>query len=219
MSARLTVIICQSTVRAGLAADLEETLVAELMMAPGFDATMIGPLEAVEPGGTDLLCLSSFNHSLALLTWLPSEEAQRHWSRLGLEGQVTTLNKAGEGAADAPEKAASRKVFHIQLSEGMGAKTALSQLQQLLASRQVKTVGISGIGIAPKPPKRESPPKLTTQAKADSSTDSKVAASISSGKVEPGAVQAGIDPTGQSLEDQEWEHLDKLVDDFEELDL
>ena len=91
MSARLTIIISQSSVRAGMAADLEETMVAELMMTPGFDATMIGPLESVEKDGTDFLCLSSFNHSLVLLTWLPLEQAQQNWERLGLDGQVIPI--------------------------------------------------------------------------------------------------------------------------------
>ena len=224
MSARLTIIISQSSVRAGMAADLEETMVAELMMTPGFDATMIGPLESVEKDGTDFLCLSSFNHSLVLLTWLPLEQAQQNWERLGLDGQVIPIGD--EAPAGQATSSPARKVFYIQMTESMDAKVALRQLAELLASRQVKTVGIN---LAP-PPR----PEKKTQVEAAARSEPKIAniepvkngstgvpspVQESTADSRPKIVVQDQSSSREELEDQEWEHLDKLVDDFESLDL
>lgn len=233
MSARLTVIICQSTVRAGLAADLEETLVAELMMTPGFDATMIGPLESVEADGTDFLCLSSFNHSLVLLTWLPRGEAQQHWDRLGLAGSVIAVPSNGQNVADAPENPSSRRVFHIQLTEETDPKSALQTLGQLLASRQVKTVGIGGIGMPAAKNTARKDSSVEAEGKGASATiqqplnvrDKQITERPVLAQHEIATEQPVTPATGEptpsqdSIEDEEWRHLDKLVDDFEELDL
>ena len=64
MAARLTVIVSQSARREGRLVDIEETLVTELMMSPGMDATLVGPLENIRPDSTDYLCLNGDRKSV-----------------------------------------------------------------------------------------------------------------------------------------------------------
>jgi hypothetical protein len=194
---RLTVIISQSASRDSRAADAEETLLAELMMASGLDATLIGPLEHIAPESTDFLCLNSFNHSLALVSWLSAEQVASECQRLQLASQVVAL-----GQLVSPEGAAKR-VYYFSMRQP--TSTILSQLLELKHDRSVQTVGIMlpGAGVTPSktpPPKAPSAPVV-------------VAPNVPS----TNGKKADASPDAADVDD--WANLDQLVDDFDALDL
>ena len=68
MAPRLAVVVSQAPMRDARTADIEESIVAELIMVGGLDATLVGPLERIQPDSTDRLCLGGFTQDLALLS-------------------------------------------------------------------------------------------------------------------------------------------------------
>ncbi|MFN3193370.1 MAG: hypothetical protein ACE361_22855 [Aureliella sp.] len=217
MAPRLTVVVSQSAQKNPIATDLEETLVAELMMKGGMDATMIGPLQHIQTNDTDFLCLSSFNYNFALVSWLPANETQQQLDRLGMQVQVVSL--AG------PEERSDGKgqrVLHLQLGSDTKLPVVMSTLGKLLAERAVKPVGISGIGVrssAASPSAAvggddqsvSSPGEPLANENAE--TQGKRQASTSS------ALETALESSGADVEDEEWEHLEQLVDDLDDADL
>ncbi len=214
MAARLTVVISQASIRDGRAADLEESLVTRLMLTSGMDATLVGPLEHLEPNSTDFLCLSSFGQAIALLSWLDREQVAHHWQRLGLEGEVFELGEHGQ-----PRAEGAKRVYHLPLTAGTGVETAVEQLETLLKDRNVKTVGIAV------PPNGAS----SASTEPDNPISSARPTAVPQAKVPPAGAQLEKPPataerapsaSQDSLaDDEEWAELDRLVDDFEALDL
>lgn len=218
MVARLTVIVCQAGTYSGATSDLEESLVAELMMTNGMDATMVGPLERIDPSDTDYLCIHSFNHSLAILSWLSLEQVQEHWSRLGLQGQAVSLGTLAEAKVSAvvnENTSSKRKIYHHQLTAASSLEDIVAQLKELWESRNVKTVSIAGM---PLPSKSEN---LPTQPSLPLVREIRATDQAANPSIEP--IQgAGLDTDSEaSTQDEQIEDevLDQLVDDFDALDL
>lgn len=205
MAARLTVVISQSSIRHSQATDAEERLLSELMVTPGLDATLIGSLDNVQIDSTDYLCLSGFaSQRLALISALSLEEVAEHWARLQLVGQVVQAGQAGSTAG--------RRIYYFSLSSNI--ESTLAQLRQLHSDQSVKTVDVllplgkigqpvassrdsevTPIRSQPSPPARTTLPAATIPAHA--------------------VVQG---QPGEESE-QQWPDLDRLVDDFDALDL
>jgi hypothetical protein len=217
----LTVIVSQSHRRDVSATELEEGLLAELMMAQGMDATLIGPLEHVTLDSTDFLCLASFQHSLVLVSWLETQQVAAQWQRLGLHGCVVAM---GEGRF---EKAAGRTIHHLQLRLPMPMNVLVQPLKQLLNDRSVQTVNINlsqlGIPIArtTNPANR---PSVEKNAMTVSQEATVAPAGESRGAREDAATEKlspPVRPLGyqENDADEQWPELDRLVDDFDLLDL
>ncbi|MCC7338991.1 MAG: hypothetical protein IT422_28175 [Pirellulaceae bacterium] len=201
MAARLTVVISQSSIRHSQATDAEERLLSELMMTAGLDATLIGALDNVQIDSTDYLCLSGFaRQPLALVSALSLEEVTEHWARLQLGGQVVQVGQASSTT--------ERRIYYFSLSSNI--ESTLTQLRQLHSDQSVKTVdvllplgniassresGSNPSGSQPSPPARTSLP----------------AAAI--------PVQAVGQRQPMEESEQQWPDLDRLVDDFDALDL
>jgi hypothetical protein len=201
VAARLTVVISQSSIRHSQATDAEERLLSELMMTAGLDATLIGALDNVQIDSTDYLCLSGFaRQPLALVSALSLEEVTEHWARLQLGGQVVQVGQASSTT--------ERRIYYFSLSSNI--ESTLTQLRQLHSDQSVKTVdvllplgniassresGSNPSGSQPSPPARTSLP----------------AAAI--------PVQAVGQRQPMEESEQQWPDLDRLVDDFDALDL
>lgn len=166
-------------------------------MTSGLDATLVGALETIAIDSTDFLCLSSFSHNLALVSSLPLPEAAAHWQRLGLSGQVAAMGDLSGQS--------QRRVVYFALSSG--SQAIIAQLKQLLVDKSVKTVGLQMPGAAPKRVEILSPPIAQPAARANASSL-------------PSTSRTGPTPVDSSpIPEEAWVDLDRLVDDFEALDL
>lgn len=239
MASRLTVIVSQTSVRDGRSVDLEETLVAELMMTPGLDATLIGPIETIQVDSTDFLCLSTFNHNFGFVSWLDEATVASHWNRLGLTG---TVARPGSLSTDQAAHLPKPRVYHFQIqatgpsrggpSEKGPSETILNQIQQLQRERAVKTVGI-GLGTPPaKRPSGNAPP---AKPKSNASLPISALPHVAAANVQINAPAPAVSPTKQPNEqpnnqstkqpvaaddddDEQWQQLDQLVDDLDAFD-
>ncbi|MCA9126950.1 MAG: hypothetical protein KDB22_07690 [Planctomycetales bacterium] len=233
MAARLTVIISQSARGNNVASDLEESLIAQLLMSPGFDATLVGPLENLKADSTDCLCISGFNHNLALVTWLSLEQVASHFSRLGLERMVCSVDNPTQSInvvanrlatvrdpSDQPHRMATNngkqsplpKVFLVQLTAQSRIDEVSERLQVLLEDRKVTTVGIQLPTPKPNNLSRQVPQKNATPDPAASKTKPPTTSSDL-----PTARE--VDEDDEELSPEQSQKLDQLIDELDALDL
>lgn len=235
MAPRLAVVVSQSPTRDARTADIEESIVAELIMVGGLDATLVGPLERIEADSTDQLCLSGFTQDLALLSWMSADEAARHWQTLQLGGTIVPMSLDGSAEIGSGERGV-RRVFYIQLKSDSQAKQVCQQLKARLDLMRVKPVSLQLTLKSPTKAPVASPAAIPSHSPNESAlnhTDSKVAVNATNNTPSPSPAiakspQANDDraphaaKNSQALHDsgdEEWMELDRLVDDLDALDL
>ncbi len=213
MAARLPVVISQSIRREASASACEEKLITELLFTPGLDATLIGPVESIEAGRTDHLCLEGLKGPFALLGWTSIADCHRQLSRLEIHGSLfdrddkmsTALMIQTEKPADV-----SRRIDYFQLRTGLEPKYWVELLKQILESRDVKAFQIQM-------PIKSSVPLLSpnkTIKHSEKRADKIVDATGSQTKEMVYSKTIDLD------RDQEaWEHLDSLMDDLDRADV
>lgn len=219
MAKRLTVIISQSSMRHSQAADAEERLLTELMMAAGMDATLVGPLDTVQIDSTDYLCLSaSRNQTLAVVTSLSFEQLAEQWERLQLGGQVVRMGQTG--------RVGQRRVIYFPLSSDTAA--TLEELRQLLVDQAVKTVDvimplgkINQVSPGDVPLARSSARAAAGKSSGSDAAPASPAPSLPGPPQQPLPSQLPVSrhSQAQAEPDEEWPDLDRLVDDLDALDL
>lgn len=226
MAPRLTVIISQSTGGQSRARDAEEALLAELLSAPGLDATLTASLNVIQPDQTDFLCLSSLTQSLALVSSLDYDQVVAEWERLQLGGQVLRVGSTPQGA--------ERRVYYFSLETETAA--IVLQLKQLLSDMSVQTVNVqlpiasnnrTTLPSSPTTAPNNSglvalgQPLRTNAASGGAGEHSTTTTPGNSVNTEIAAVpQDASAPTSIPQDDStiEWPDLEKLVDDFDALD-
>lgn len=213
LAARLTVVVSQTANRSPAMTDLEETLVAELIMTPGMDATMVGPIERIQPEDTDFLCVSSFNYSFVLLSWRDTEIVAAEWQRLGLGGDVVALeNEESVSSSDA-----AKKILHWQLTESSQVSKIVAELKELLDARQTKVVPLSISPIATTAKSKDSAKQPTSSTLGATGNSSKAVEESATAR-QP--VQHLSETESEAtVSDSQAQSLDQLVDDFDALDL
>ncbi len=208
MAPRLAVVVSQAPMRDARVADIEESIVAELIMVGGLDATLVGPLERILPDSTDLLCLSGFTQDLALLSWMPTDDAARLWAELKLTGTVVPMSLDGSAAAPTA-LIAGRRVFYIQLTSQSVPSQVCKQLRARLDLLRVQPVSLQL--------------KMTSPMKNSPVVRPPIAAVPKSQAIEQVApVPQATTPAPQAISrssDSQWKNLDQLVDELDLLDL
>lgn len=232
MAPRLAVVVSQAPTRDARVADIEESIVAELIMVGGLDATLVGPLNRILPDSTDLLCLSGFTQDFALLSWMPDEEVAKLWADLKLSGTVVPMSLDGSAAPISQVK--GQRVFYIQLTAQSEPTQVCKQLKARLELLRVQPVSLQ---LNLKSPMKSLP---VTNPKAGEESKSKPLGQASDGQASDGqasdgqgldgkvleqtanspfTMSASMNSTVSSSSDSQWKNLDKLVDELDSLDL
>lgn len=213
MAPRLAVVVSQAPMRNARVADIEETIVADLIMVGGLDATLVGPLERILPNSTDLLCLSGFTQDLALLSWMPTEEAATLWSGLNLTGTFVPMSLDGSAAIPATLNG-GRRIFYIQLTSQSIPSQVCQQLKARLELLRVQPVSLQL--------KMTSPMKATPTVKPTTNVAPQpkpLEQPVSSPLASPLASPTEKLPSASTASDSQWKNLDQLVDELDSLDL
>ncbi len=237
MAPRLAVVVSQSPTRDARTADIEESIVAELIMVGGLDATLVGPLERIEADSTDQLCLSGFTQDLRFSPGCRRTKRPKHWQTLQLGGIVVPMSLDGSAELASGERGV-RRVFYIQLKSDSQAKLVCQQLKARLDLMRVKPVSlqlnlklptkaptvnstVSGATVAGRTASPaiaqgsqgsdDHPPTMNKTSATDSNAlESKATESTTS--------NSRLSPNNASREDEsdeEWMELDRLVDDLD----
>lgn len=209
MAARLPVVVSQSVRREARSVSCEENLITELLFTQGLDATLIGPLESIQIGGTDHLCLEGLKGPFALLSWGSVSEVASELARLSIQGcladrddfqlPIVEIKVSGVGGI-------TRRIDHYQLRTETLPSVWIDQIKQTLQSRDVKAFQI------------RMPIKIT-----DRKPMIALESDLPQPNIEKVVVKFFAKPTDVSKvvdldqdEDEAWEHLDLLMDDLDQ---
>lgn len=86
MSARLSVVLCQSSNGSPVRRDVEGDLVARLIGSAGLDMSLIGSLDNFDPSGTDRLLLDGLSGDAAILSWHNPADGMERCQTIGVRG-------------------------------------------------------------------------------------------------------------------------------------
>lgn len=179
MAKRLTVVVSQGQSANPAKRDLEEGLVAALLMERGLEVTVIPHLYDLTPDGTGMLCLQGITGDMLVLSWLYPRAARWIMDRNQIRGQEGTSlliaetddddeddqDDASAQAAEQPEPSSgaelrgptpNRKIYCIDLRVKDRPEPYLEEIRRIVAELNVKTVDLLGwIGGNPKPAQLE----------------------------------------------------------------
>lgn len=197
MPPRLSVVVAQSNLRDSRRTDLEESLVAELIMSVGIDASLVRPLEQIQPDSTDHLCLSGLGQNFVLVSWNDLDQALATWRSLGFDKELIRFEEGSRGN--------TQVVQYLQLTETLRPSDVVARLQRVLESRRVQTFTIQVT-----PAKLSAPLVVPTAA---------VQPSIHHSPAPSHEVLPKLSPSPTDNSEPEWPELDELVDQLDSLDL
>ncbi len=162
MAKRLSVIISQSPSKNPAKRELEENIVAGLLMENGIDVTIIPNLYDLKPDSTGMLALQQANGNLVVCSWLFERAA--HWvlDRNGIHGQVgTTLLKNEDQEDDDDEQPEAedddkvrvidqrekpnRKIYCLDLKTTNRAAEFVDEVKRIHAENAVQVVGLGDL--------------------------------------------------------------------------
>lgn len=177
MAKRIAVVVSQGQSNNPAKRELEENLVAGLLMERGIDVTLVPHLYDLSPEGTGMLALQNVAGDLIVCAWLFPRAARWTLDRHGVRGQegVTLLRAAGEEDEDDEEAesqaddkprvietrdAPKRKIYCLDLRAHHSAQPYIDEIKRIAAEAATQTVSLAeGIDAAPPAPKvvEESP--------------------------------------------------------------
>lgn len=155
MSARLSVVLCQSSSGSPACRDVEGDLVARLIGSPGLDMSLIGSLDNFDPSGTDRLLLDGLSGDVAILSWHNPADGFQLCHTIGLSGFRAQHSLDPEGSQQPPSatrsgpinlpvvgngsvknpKPDARRLYFFNLAAG-SAEQIVVGLQQILHAKQ-----------------------------------------------------------------------------------
>src|SRR3954466_5355711 len=105
---RIAVVISQGQSANPAKRQLEEDIVAGLLMEPGIDVVVIPHLYDLKPDGTGLLALTGIPGNVIVLSWLFDRAARWTLDRFGIRGLegLTTIKAAEDEEEDQEDSAA-----------------------------------------------------------------------------------------------------------------
>lgn len=173
MAKRLTVVLSQGQTQNPAKRDLEENIVAALIMEPGIDVVVVPHLYDLPAGSTGLLALSGVSGPLVVLSWLFERAARWTLDRAGVRGQsgVTLLPTADadedeeeETAEEAPAAAGDkvrvlderelpkRKIYCLDLRAHNDSQIYIAEVKRIFGELNTQVFGLlDWVGGSPKP--------------------------------------------------------------------
>ena len=213
MAARLPVVISQSSRREPLMVTCEEKLITQLLFASGLDATLIGPLESVEMGSTDHLCLEGLKGPFALLGWTSIAECQLQLVRLGVHGSIVDRDAASPASVIAEtsnSQELQRRIDCFQLRSDREPSFWIDSLRKILEVREVKAFQIQT------PRTKSAPPTVSGRIMESQEIRTVAVKNEVHSEHKTLAISKAID---LNADDEAWEHLDSLVEDLDRSDV
>src|SRR5437773_11094867 len=173
---RIAVVVSQGQSANPAKRQLEEDIVAGLLMEPGIDVVIIPHLYDLKPDGTGLLALQGIKGNMIVLSWLYERAARWTLDRFGICGQegLTTIKAAEDDEDDDDEPSAeaeatevkqrvidsrelpNRRLYCIDLRVHAAAQPYIDEVKRIARENSMQLVGLEGwIGGSPKPEQME----------------------------------------------------------------
>jgi NAD-dependent dihydropyrimidine dehydrogenase PreA subunit len=174
---RIAVVVSQGQSANPAKRQLEEDIVAGLLMEPGVDVIVIPHLYDLKPDGTGMLALQGVMGNLIVLSWLYERAARWTLDRFGIRGNegLTTIKSADdegedEEGSDEAEAAASngkqrvidtrevpnRRIYCVDLRVHSSAQPYLDEVKRIARENSMQLVSLDGwLGGTPAPQQLE----------------------------------------------------------------
>jgi NAD-dependent dihydropyrimidine dehydrogenase PreA subunit len=174
MAKRIAVVVSQGQSANPAKRQLEEDIVAGLLMEPGIDVVVIPHLYDLTADGTGMLALRGIMGNMIVISWLYDRAARWTLDRFGVRGKegLTTIkaeedDDAEEDEEDGEEKAAddkhrvidtrevpNRRIYCIDLRVHAAAAPYIEEVKRIARENAMQLVGLgldNWIGGSPKP--------------------------------------------------------------------
>jgi NAD-dependent dihydropyrimidine dehydrogenase PreA subunit len=175
MAKRIAVVLSQGQSANPAKRQLEEDIVAGLLMEPGIDVVIIPHLYDLKADGTGMLALRGIMGNMIVLSWLYERGARWTLDRFGIRGKegLTTIKAAddeekddedeeaaaeAEAANDGKERVndsreiPNRRIYCIDLRAKDQAQPYIDEVKRIARENAMQLVGLGGwIGGSPKP--------------------------------------------------------------------
>src|SRR5262249_7228898 len=160
---RIAVVVSQGQSANPAKRQLEEDIVAGLLMEPGIDVILIPHLYDLKPDGTGLLALQGIKGNLIVLSWLYDRGARWTLDRFGICGRegLTTV-KAAEDEEDDDEgnvtaeaepaeakqrvidsrQVPDRRIYCIDLRVHAAAQPYIDEVKRIARENSMQLVGL-----------------------------------------------------------------------------
>ncbi len=174
MAHRLTVVLSQGQSQNPAKRDLEENIVAALMMERGIDVVVIPHLYDLQADGTGVLALQSVSGHMVVLSWLFERATRWTLDRHNVRGQegkslLTSEDdeddeeeQAEEPAADDKERVIDqrplpkRRIYCLDLRANNQAETFVAEIKRMYSELNTQVVSLMDwVGGAPSPQQLE----------------------------------------------------------------
>jgi len=206
MAKRLTVVVSQGHSKNPAKRGLEEQIVAELLMQPGIDVTVIPNLYDLEADGTGMLCLQGIGGDMVILAWLFPRAA--HWTldRNGITGKVGTTLLVGDDdeeeemdtavEAEANDKLrvldgraqSNRTIYCLDLRIADSAEDYLAEIHRIAQETTTEVIGLgdwANGSVSAEQAQRYQSPTNDTALSADGATNGQVPLETANGSAAP----------------------------------
>jgi NAD-dependent dihydropyrimidine dehydrogenase PreA subunit len=165
MAKRIAVVVSQGQSAAPAKRQLEEDIVAGLLMEPGIDVVVIPHLYDLKPDGTGILALRGIMGNMIVLSWLYERGARWTLDRAGIRGKegLTTIKASEdeeeddeeeqeEAAADDKERVndsreiPNRKIYCVDLRVHSAAQPYIDEVKRIARENSMQLVSL-GMGL------------------------------------------------------------------------
>jgi hypothetical protein len=169
---RIAVVVSQGQSASPAKRQLEEDIIAGLLLEPGIDVVVIPHLYDLSPEGTGTLALKGIMGHMIVLSWLYERAARWTLDRFGVRGRegLTTIKMADDeedadeqdaaeaAAADGKERVIdtrdrpNRRIYCLDLRVHSRAQPYIDEVKRIARENAMQLVGLDGwIGGAPRP--------------------------------------------------------------------
>src|SRR5205823_6057848 len=163
MIRRIAVVVSQGQSANPAKRQLEEDIVASLLMEPGIDIVVIPHLYDLKPEGTGLLALSGIMGNMIVLSWLYERGARWTLDRFGIAGRegLTTIKMADDDADEDDEEAPEedqppekkervidsrpipdRRIYCIDLRVHSSAQPYIDEVKRIARENSMQLMGL-----------------------------------------------------------------------------
>jgi NAD-dependent dihydropyrimidine dehydrogenase PreA subunit len=172
---RIAVVVSQGQSASPAKRQLEEDIIAGLLMEPGIDVVVVPHLYDLTPDGTGLLALRGIMGNLVVASWLYERAARWTLDRFGIRGQegLTTIKSTdddedGEAADEAEAEdngkvrvidtrdVPNRRIYCLDLRVHAAAQPYIEEVTRIARENSMQLMGLdTWIGGSPKPEQLE----------------------------------------------------------------
>lgn len=243
MAIRLPVVLAQHSRRVSSYTDCEESWITSLLFEERLDATLVADLASIQLDSTDYLCLAGLKGDFVLVTWENTSVILRELVRLGFDS-FDIVPVDGSAKVSSPNRSQSiKKIYLMGFNKGVPVSEPIGQLKRLLESKSTPVFQlqitskpsspstsqalpvISDVGLMSSKPLSNSSANYASSGMVGASatnvthTPSNAGPQVGSVPLTKDRAATGIPDSGNiAYEDDDFPHIDNLVDELDRFD-